>query len=221
MLYKETVSPELLDLTGRFMEDKAFDNFRLVGGTALSLQSGHRISIDIDLFSDQKFDAVALHKHIKDKYAPQQIQSASGIVMARIDGIKVDCIAHQYPWIDKAIHEEGIRMASLLDIAAMKLNAISDSGHRQKDFADMYYLLEKYSLNQIADAYSRKYPDSIGSFAKHSIREFDKLKFDVKIKLVDKRINWQKIKLRLHNAVLHPEKIFTNKPPGKRKGLGL
>ena len=49
MLYKETVSPELLDLTGRFMEDKVFDNFRLVGGTALSLQSGHRIECALSL----------------------------------------------------------------------------------------------------------------------------------------------------------------------------
>lgn len=212
MLHSETVSGELLALTSRLMEDKVFEDFRLVGGTALSLQIGHRISIDIDLFTDQSFDQDMLHAHIQEKYSPKQIQSDKGIVMARIDGIKVDCIAHKYSWLDAAIKERGFRMASLLDIAAMKLNAINDSGDRLKDFVDMYYLLERHSLNEIAEAYAKKYPDTIGSYAKHAIREFGNLTLDmVEVNLMDKAITWKIVEDRLRKAVIQPAKIFYSK----------
>src|SRR5450631_3629912 len=103
MFYRETVSPELLDLTSRLMQDEKLQDFLLVGGTALALQSGHRISIDIDLFTNKEFDAKALQGHIDDQYSPSQSQNFAGTVLCHIDNIKVDLILHRNPWIDKPV----------------------------------------------------------------------------------------------------------------------
>ena len=51
MLYKETVTQEMWELLQRLMKDEKLKEFNLVGGTALSLIIGHRLSIDLDLFS--------------------------------------------------------------------------------------------------------------------------------------------------------------------------
>lgn len=57
MLHKETVTTATLDLISKLLAEKQLEDFLLVGGTALSLQVGHRISIDIDLFSNKPFDS--------------------------------------------------------------------------------------------------------------------------------------------------------------------
>ena len=56
MLQTQTVVPELLELLKKLMNEKSFSNYFLVGGTALSLQIGHRNSIDIDLFGKEPID---------------------------------------------------------------------------------------------------------------------------------------------------------------------
>lgn len=217
MLQRKAASQELLDLTSALLQDTYLQAFRLVGGTALALQLGHRKSIDIDLFSDSTFDGVQLSAHLQKYYSPTQIQGDRGIVMARINGIKVDFIAHQYPWIDAPFESEGFRMATLKEIAAMKLNAINGSGTRQKDFVDMYYLLSFISLNDMGKAYGQKYPHSLVSIAKLSIREFDRMSQDKGIELLDKKISWEKIKERLQQAVLFPDKIFSQKLLQKKR----
>jgi predicted nucleotidyltransferase component of viral defense system len=64
MLYTRTVSNKTLELLKQMMQDQILANFVLVGGTALSLQIGHRISIDLDLFSINPFDANQLGEYL-------------------------------------------------------------------------------------------------------------------------------------------------------------
>jgi len=52
---------------------------------------------------------------------------------------------------------ENISILSFEDIIAMKLNAISVSGQRVKDFIDIYYLLDKYSVEEMIGFYKKKY----------------------------------------------------------------
>lgn len=59
-LHYNTISPNLLSTLRKFMQDKTFKEFRLVGGTALALQLGHRISVDIDLFTDREYGTMDL-----------------------------------------------------------------------------------------------------------------------------------------------------------------
>lgn len=76
MLHKETVSSSTLDLIKRLFKDYQFDDFLLVGGTALSLQIGHRISVDIDLFSEKPFDAAQISSHLQKNYSAETVLRA-------------------------------------------------------------------------------------------------------------------------------------------------
>jgi hypothetical protein len=133
-----------------------------VGGTALSLQLGHRKSIDIDLFTPYPFDAHAMADHLESTYKAEDINVLGNTLYSYIDNVKTDMLAHRYPWIGPVQEIEGIRMASLDDIAAMKLNAIVNDGSRLKDFVDIHFLLERSSLDELTSAYVAKYQDVTG-----------------------------------------------------------
>jgi hypothetical protein len=146
MLYKEAVSKEMWELLQKLMKDKMLKDHILVGGTALALRLGHRLSVDIDLFSTKDFDADLLHMHLKKEYNATDSIVFENTVMTYIDNIKVDLLAHKYPIIATEETSENIRMISNHDIGAMKLHAIFQSGERLKDFVDIYFLLEKKSF---------------------------------------------------------------------------
>ncbi len=208
MLHTQTVSQDLLVLTKRLMQDDKLQDFRIVGGTALALQMGHRTSIDLDLFKNQSFDARSLQDHLILQYHPNESGYIQNNVSCYINNIKVDLASHQYPWLDPPIIHDGIRMATIRDISAMKLNAIHGTGDRQKDFVDVFFLLEKLSLNKIVNAFNKKYPESFSNIARNSIRIFDRLEPQEKIKLLDNTLDWNKIKGRLEDAVKNPNKIY-------------
>ena len=136
MLHKETVDASTLELLKQLMADKRLEGFVLVGGTALSLQMGHRVSVDLDLFVNRDFEAEELREYLERTYHLQTDYLAFATVKGEIDGVQVDCIAHSYPWIGPFVEEDGIRLASMEDICAMKLNAIAGNGTRIKDFID-------------------------------------------------------------------------------------
>lgn len=76
-----------------------------------------------------------------------------------LNEVKIDIVNYTYPWLDDVVYKDGIRLASPRDIAAMKITAIEGRGTK-KDFVDIYFLLKKYSLKNLLDFYSQKYPDS-------------------------------------------------------------
>ncbi|HDR51474.1 MAG TPA: hypothetical protein ENN90_07625 [Mariniphaga anaerophila] len=126
----------------------------------------------------------------------------------KINGIIVDCIAHQYPWIENYKSLEGIRLAGFKDIAAMKLNAISGNGTRLKDFIDVATLSTKLSLNEMLQAYQQKY-NSNPLIALKSIVYFDDINFDEPILMTERKsFSWKKIETRLLNMFNSPEKLF-------------
>ena len=137
MLRTNAVEAGTLDLIKRFMSDDKFKDFNLVGGTALAIQISHRLSIDIDLFSTTPFNAFELGHHLTSNYDAQEVRTLTNAVFCFVNDIKIDLISHQYPLVEKIDILDEIRMVSLLDIGAMKLNAIYNSGKRLKDFVDM------------------------------------------------------------------------------------
>lgn len=78
-----------------------------------------------------------------------------------VDGIKVDIVNYKYPWLDDVVLEQGLRLASVSDIAAMKITAIIGRGTK-KDFIDIAFLLHHFSLEEILHFYAAKYNDSSG-----------------------------------------------------------
>lgn len=154
MLYKETVSLNTLELLKALMIDPLFSGFFLVGRTALSLQIGHRKSIDLDLFSQNDFSENELQEEIEGKYDFYTDFQSKNTLKGQINGIKVDFISHEYPLVNPLLVIEDVRMAGLEDIAAMQLN----KGTRLKDFIDIAYLSSCLTLIQIIEAYQGKYP---------------------------------------------------------------
>src|SRR5579872_951766 len=208
MLRTETVEKRTLDLVRRLMADSQFDSFNLVGGTALALLIGHRKSIDIDLFSPRDFDSKPLAEHIARNYTNERISHFKNGIFCRIDGIKGDILTHKYTILDDIQVIQVIRMLSLKEIGAMKLNAIHGNGTRLKDFVDMHALLERHSLRELLDHAYKKYVDLNPSIMKQALIHHGDIDFSQKILYIGKAIEWVAIAERLRDAFYNPNKIF-------------
>jgi len=134
-----------------------FADLRLVGGTALALQLGHRVSVDLDFFGkfEVAFEDIE-NELLMNGSKIEPYNKSKNIKQLAVDGIKVDFVNYSYDWIDSDIEEEGIKMASLKDIAAMKFSAIAGRGTK-KDFVDIYFLLQHFTLQEMLNFYTIKY----------------------------------------------------------------
>lgn len=224
MLYKETVTPQMWELLQRLMKDEKLKEFNLVGGTALSLMIGHRLSVDLDLFSTQDFDVQDMLTHLRSEHPVTIRELFDNTMLLNIGKVKVDILAHKYPWKEPIKTEQGIRLVSLQDIGAMKLHAIFQNGTRIKDFVDMYFLLEHHPLKTYLDAYHNKYNGN-PALASHSLLHHENIDMEEKVKLLKgKETSWTKMTQRLKKAVFNPSFDFSEPknqipPPGKRRGF--
>lgn len=140
MLHTETVKGGTLELLKKLEAEDAMSDFNLAGGTSLALYLGHRISIDLDLFTSKPFDAVKLESFLQEKYGFCTGFMEKNTLKGFIGNVKIDCITHAYEYLEKPYVESNIRLYSMEDIIAMKLSAIADNGSRLKDFIDIAYL---------------------------------------------------------------------------------
>ena len=172
MLSYKTVESHTLELLKGLMAEPLFSDLRLVGGTALALQYGHRSSIDLDFFGKIDAEDEAI-KDILRKYGKLLvIKENKNIKIFQLDGVKVDIVNYKYPWIKNPIVKDGITLAAPEDIAAMKINAIEGRGTK-KDFIDMYFLLQHFNLQEILTFYQDKYPENSIFRALMSLSYFD------------------------------------------------
>ena len=166
-LHYNTVSPLLRDILSQLMAQPEFTPFCLVGGTSLSLQLGHRISIDIDLFTDAPYGSLDFHA-IQSKlrsmfpYCQGDCGDIVGMGASYIignsafDSIKLD-LFYTDPFIRPIKAIDNIRIASIEDIIAMKLDVIGRKG-RKKDFWDLHELHDKYAIADMLTLYAERYP---------------------------------------------------------------
>jgi len=199
MLQTHTVEPSTLDLLKKLQEVPELLNTRLVGGTALALHLGHRHSIDIDLFgnidheditmvlSEMNFDSFVVDLNIRN------------IKHFRINNVKVDIVNYGYKWIEPCIKFKALRIAGLKDIAAMKLNAITGRGSK-KDFIDLHFLLKKFTLKEMLDFYTDKYPENSFFMVAKSLTYFEDAEKN-EIPLMYKQVNWDKVKNQIRSEV--------------------
>jgi len=150
------ISAKLYAVLKHLMQDPVIDSFYLVGGTALALHLEHRDSVDIDLFTNSDFDSSALVSHFEKEYAAEQIAWEANTFRAHIQGIKIELLTHQYPLLDEIKVIDDVRVVSLKDLAAFKLNAISGRGSK-KDFWDLDALLAHFFLIEMIDFFKAKY----------------------------------------------------------------
>jgi hypothetical protein len=210
MLHKDpfVIAPDTFNLIVELQQIKELESFYLVRGTALALKLGHRNSIDIDLFTQSEFDTDFILDLLRDKFNLEINKTFRNGILCYINDIKVDFIRHNYPFVNEPVHEESIIYLSLEDIAAMKVHAISNSGKRLKDFIDLYFLLEMFSLNDILKFYSIKYPDFNPVIPVRAINYFEDIDLSIEPPIMKKPISLDKIKKRIHNAIVYPEKCF-------------
>jgi hypothetical protein len=175
MLYKETVSQTTLELIKALQKDPEFSDFILAGGTALALQIGHRISVDIDFFTRKDFNINDTLEYLEQNYSFQMQFSHKNTLKGIIQGVFVDFIfiKHDYKIIDKLVEEEGVKLASRPDIAAMKVNAITGDGTRIKDFIDVYFLLQEFGFGELIEFYKEKYATRNDFHAVKSLTYFE------------------------------------------------
>lgn len=166
MLHYNTVNGLLRECLLTLMRADAFGPFRLVGGTALSLQLGHRQSIDIDLFSDCEYgciDFAAIEDFLSSAFAYtdrfSDLSPAMGksyiIGADRDQVVKLD-VFYTDDFIESPVVADGIRLASVAEIAAMKMDVVQRGG-RKKDFWDIHELLERYSIAEMIDLHRKRY----------------------------------------------------------------
>ena len=195
MLHAEAVTSDTLELIIKLQSDPVLKNFILVGETALSLYLGHRISIDIDLFTIDEFDNQEMLQHLEHKYGFQEQYSYINTLKGIINGVFVDLLRHDYLYIADHLHFDGIKIASKQDIAAMKVNAITGNGTRVKDFIDLYFLLKEFSFSQIIEFYKTKYNSRNDFHAIKSLTFFDDIVAEEwPTMLLEKELCFKKIK---------------------------
>ncbi|MGL2962636.1 nucleotidyl transferase AbiEii/AbiGii toxin family protein [Flavobacterium sp. RSB2_4_14] len=200
MLQTQTTSPELLELLKKLMDDEFFKNFILVGGTSLALQIGHRNSIDIDLFGNQNIIQEIFLDKLKEFGNVEISQASRNIFISTINDIKVDFVNYQYPLLEKHSEIEGIRLASKKDIAAMKLNAILGRGSR-KDFIDLYFLLQDFSLKEMINFYNKKFTDGSVFLLHKSLTYFAEADAQPQT-IMFKDFNWETCKQKIIEEVI-------------------
>ncbi len=188
-LYFNTVTPTLRNALEKIMDNPAFNQFYLAGGTALSLQRGHRQSIDIDLFTDTEYGSVntssisdALSEMFRYTERLEELQQRQMVYSLYVgdkanDMIKLDLCYDEHP-IFNIIETSRIRISDERDIAAMKIEAITQPNQRRKDFWDIHDLLESYSLHDLIEFHRKRYPwnhdnDEIAKSIKRCVQTTD------------------------------------------------
>lgn len=167
MLYWNTVNDVLKECLIKLMLATELEDFRLVGGTALSLHLGHRISIDIDLFTDAAYGSVNF-THIENylqntfNYVQGDFSSKPGMGKSYLIGtdaeqvVKLDLYYSMDPFFQHTVEEDGIRLASIEEIIAMKIDVVQRGG-RKKDFWDLHQLLDAYSIKGMIDLHAQRF----------------------------------------------------------------
>ena len=193
MLRTETIEPGTLDILIKCMKLPSLAPFILVGGTALSLQYGHRMSIDLDFFGTvDQLDSEAIKTEL-DSIGNKIFSSESSVMLGfYVNEVKVDIVKYKYKLIESPIIIDTIRMAHTKDIGAMKLAAVCGRG-KKKDYYDLFFLLQKYSLKQLLEFNKLKFPDSNEMIILKSIGYFEDADNDADAILFEK-ISWNEVK---------------------------
>jgi hypothetical protein len=199
MLHYNTITAETLELLKKLQAVPAFSELRLVGGTALALQIGHRNSIDIDLFGKLSIDEIALNEALSNIGKLIQLKKSKNINIYSLNNIKLDIVNYPYQWIGQPIKTDTLLLAGLKDIAAMKLAAITSRGTK-KDFIDVFFLLNRFSLPEMLDFYENKYHDGSVFLVLKSLTYFEDADQDETPKMYVE-YDWEKTKSKIINEI--------------------
>ena len=193
-MHQETLTKNTKSLLNTLGDSGVVKDFYLAGGTALALYLGHRFSVDLDWFA-QKFNYNLSFRRQLEKLGKLGIDSESkNTFNGALNGVKISFFEYPYPLVaPKAQYKKNIYLASIFDIAAMKMEAIGSRG-TYKDFIDIYFLLQRYSLEKILGSVRKKF-SNIEYNETHLLKAlvyFEDVKKSPRPKLI-KQVSWQEI----------------------------
>lgn len=164
-LFWNTVTANMRPILTGFMQSELGNRFYLAGGTALALQIGHRLSVDLDFFSPTE-DIPSIRSELERALRPYQAvlaDSSWGNLVYLVNEVRMGFYGYGFPLVNAAVEMEGLRLASIEDIALMKLDAMLSRAAR-KDFYDLYFICQILPLSEIFKKAKQKYP---------SVRDFE------------------------------------------------
>ena len=156
MLHLSTVESTTLELLKKLQQLPVLCNTRLVGGTALALQLGHRKSVDLDFFGQINVDSQDLKEALRTLGTLTILNDSKNIHIYVLNEVKIDIVNYTYPWLDDVVYKDGIRLASPRDIAAMKITAIEGRGTQK--YPDSSSFMAMKSLAYFEDAEEEPMP---------------------------------------------------------------
>lgn len=195
-LFWNTISEDMRFVLNEFFKNEIAQKFYLAGGTALSLQLGHRQSIDLDFFSETEDIPTIRQVLIQslDLLETQITDTSWGNLVLLANGVRVGFYGYGYALINPLVAYEKIKLASVEDIALMKMDALLSRASR-KDFYDLYFICKNIPLNQLFSKVHRKYP-SIRDFEVQVTKRlvyFETAELDTDLILLS-TISWQEVK---------------------------
>lgn len=155
-MHKEAITKKTQSVLDKLVSSGIVKDFYLAGGTALAIQLGQRESIDLDWFTEKEFSLGKLKGQLADTGNFEVVSEAPGTLHGILDGVKITFLYYNYSPLFPFIAFEDAKLADERDIAAMKVDAISSRGSK-KDFIDLYFLLKKYSLEEIIGFFEKRY----------------------------------------------------------------
>lgn len=195
--YWNTITPEMHVVMQGFAKSALSKEFYLAGGTALALHLGHRFSIDLDFFSATQGDIPALIEPLRGAlkdFSPILADSAWGNLVFLANNVRVGFYGYGYELLEPLAQAESISLASVSDIALMKLDALLSRASR-KDFHDIYAICQRIPLKELLALGSRKYP-SVRDFEAQVTRHllmFDRAEQETPVPLID-QVAWETVK---------------------------
>jgi hypothetical protein len=206
-LKKAGVSDFLWETLCKFQNEKIFVSYNLVGGTALSLQIEHRISTDIDLFTENNLNRDEILHFARKIDKNVEVLNNSGAIFQILypeKQLKIDFVNYEFSLLEPLVeNDEGIRLVGKNDISAMKMSAAGTRGYEARDFVDLYYLLKEIPIENIVDNFKRKYnTDNIQHYLR-SMNYFNDVNEESwkSIKMIHDQLSVNNIKETLNSEV--------------------
>ncbi len=202
MIYKNVLSQKQIELLNK-LQDILPDCY-MAGGTALALQLGHRTSLDFDFYTRDHFEIEKILANFQKSFKKVKVERVvKDTLILEVEGVSLSIFYYPYNLIKPLVHYSGVNLASIEDIAAMKMIAISMRGKR-RDFVDSYYLLKTFTLDEVIKLTLKKYSSYQPMVILKGLIYFkDAEQDDVsrKIKIFDDNFSWDTVKNKILEEV--------------------
>jgi len=200
-MHIDILPQEQQQLFRRLSTESFLRDWYLAGGTCLALYLGHRRSFDFDFFIHADFNTSHIVNILAGIGTYERSNEEKNTVNGILDGVKVSFLGYKYEMIDDIVNYDGIRLAGIRDIAAMKIEAIAGRGSR-KDFVDLFFLLKQFSLEEILAFHATKYGPGLNNqyHLKKSLVWFADAEPEV-MPLMTAPLKWEEVKKSISRYV--------------------